>query len=198
MPATVVDRLHEQFTDLVALLDRAGEPSLRAFADDTFRKSLLLCAASHFENEITNVLTSFVEEASNSNALVTSFMRNKAIGRQYFALFNWEETNANQFFSYFGPKFREYMKARAKAEPQLDESIRAFLEIGRERNRLVHQNYGMFTLEKTADELYQRYQQARGFVEAFPLALRALVENKMPQAREAGSPTPTRAEVGER
>ena len=42
------------------------------------------------------------------------------------------------------------MKARVKAEAQLDESIRAFLEIGRERNRLVHQNYGMFTLEKTA------------------------------------------------
>ena len=190
MPTTVVDHLHEQFTDLVGLLDGAGGPSLRAFADDMFRKSLLLCAASHFEAELTSVLTSFVEEASNSNVLITSFMRNKAIGRQYLSLFSWDETNANQFFSYFGPKFRDYMKARVKAEAQLDESIRAFLEIGRERNRLVHQNYGMFTLEKTADELYQRYCQAREFVELFPLALRAFLEDQLPQAPEGGPPKP--------
>src|ERR1017187_581964 len=186
MSTTVVDRLHEQFTDLVKLLDGAGEPSLRAFADDSFRKSLLLCAASHFENELTSVLTSFVEAASNSNVLITSFMRNEAIGRQYFTLFNWDENNANQFFSYFGSEFRNYMKSRVKADAQLDESIRAFLEIGRERNRLVHQNYGIFTLEKTADELYQRYLQARKFVELFPRALKEFLAQEAGQAPAAG------------
>jgi RiboL-PSP-HEPN len=188
MPATVVDRLHEQFTELVGMLDKAAEPSLRAFADDSFRKSLLLCAASHFETEVTSALTSFVEEASNSNVLISAFMRNKAIGRQYFTLFSWDGTNANQFFGYFGPEFTNYMKARVKAEPQLDESIRAFLEIGRERNRLVHQNYGMFTLEKTADELYQRYQQERKFIELFPLALKEFLERELPQTASGGSP----------
>ena len=38
---------------------------------------------------------------------------------------------------------------RKKAVERQSSAIEAFLEIGRERNRLVHQNFGTFTLEKT-------------------------------------------------
>jgi RiboL-PSP-HEPN len=165
MTKTSVDRLHEDFSILMKMLDRAGEISLITLADDSFRKSLLLSAASQFEHELTETLASFVDEASNANVLITSFLKNKAISRQYHTLFNWDENNANQFFGFFGAGFRDYMKRLVKTDPELDESIRAFLEIGRERNRLVHQNYAAFTLEKTADEIYGRYLQARHFID---------------------------------
>jgi hypothetical protein len=190
MPATVVDTLHAQFSDLVQLLDQGGEISLRALADDSFRKSLLLCAASYFEHELTMSLIAFVEEASNSNLLITSFLRNKAISRQYHTWFKWEDNNANQFFGLFGSDFRDYMKALVKTEVDLDESIRAFLEIGRERNRLVHQDYGTFTLEKTANEIYQRYGQAQRFVDRFPLVLREFLGHQAGPAPADGPVEP--------
>jgi hypothetical protein len=51
-------------------------------------------------------------------------------------------------------------------------SVRAFLELGNERNRLVHQNYATFPMEKTLDEIYALYQNAVMFVDALPSALR--------------------------
>ena len=51
-------------------------------------------------------------------------------------------------------------------------AIEAFLEIGRERNRLVHQNFGTFTLEKTSKEIYDTYRSAVEFVEWVPRELR--------------------------
>jgi len=52
------------------------------------------------------------------------------------------------------------------------DSARAFLEIGRERNRLVHQNFAAFTLEKSSNELYELYRKAYHFVCRFPEELR--------------------------
>ena len=64
------------------------------------------------------------------------------------------------------------MITAVKTDDQLDISVKAFLEIGRERNRLVHQDYGTFTLEKTADEIYKLYQAALTFVEVLPARFR--------------------------
>ena len=44
-PITIVDRLYQNYTDLIAALDNAGEVSRRTFADENFRKSLLLAVA---------------------------------------------------------------------------------------------------------------------------------------------------------
>lgn len=57
-------------------------------------------------------------------------------------------------------------------DPELRANIGAFMEIGRDRNRLVHQDYGSFTLEKTAEEIYSAYLQAHQFVEMVPDCLR--------------------------
>jgi RiboL-PSP-HEPN len=95
--STVVDRLHGEFSGLIAALDKAGEVSLRSTADDNLRKALLLAAASYFEHRMTDAVLSFVFETSNGHALTTSFVRNKAVSRQYHTWFNWEAKNANNF-----------------------------------------------------------------------------------------------------
>lgn len=172
MPPTVVDRLHENFAGLLAVLDKAGEVSLRAVADENFRKSLLLAAASYFERRLTETVLSFVEEATNHNVLVAALVRNKAVSRQYHTWFQWDKNNANSFFGLFGNDFRDFMKQRVKDDDRLDDSVRAFLELGRERNRLVHEDFGAFTLEKTTEEIHALYGRALHFVEAVPGALR--------------------------
>ncbi len=173
MPGTVVDVLHEDFSALLSVLDEADEVSLRAVADDNFRKSLLLAAASYFERRMTDAVLAFVEDAANRNRLVTALVRNKAVSRQYHTWFQWEASNANSFFGLFGSSFRDFMKSRIGEDDDLDDAVRAFLEIGRERNRLVHQDFGAFPLEKTTAEIHALYRRALRFVEAVPGALRA-------------------------
>jgi hypothetical protein len=63
------------------------------------------------------------------------------------------------------------MEKASNDDDKLARGIQAFLEIGRERNRLVHQNFGTFTLEKTTDEIYQLYESAIYFVEVLPKKL---------------------------
>lgn len=172
MAATVVDELHESFVGLLSVLDEAGEVSLRAVADKNLRKSLLLAAASYFERRMTETVMSFVEDATNRNMLIAALVRNKAVSRQYHTWFRWDGTNANSFFGLFGSDFRDFMKERIREDDDLDDSVRAFLELGRERNRLVHQDFGTFPLEKTTKEIHALYTRAMRFVDAVPDALR--------------------------
>ena len=44
-------------------------------------------------------------------------------------------------------------------------TIKAFLELGDGRNRLAHQNFAAFAMEKTADEIFSLYQDAMPFID---------------------------------
>lgn len=169
---TGVDRLYKEFKDLVVYLEKDNEISLKNTVDENFRKALLLAAASYFESRITDDIVRFVDETSNKNKVLLSFVQNKAISRQYHTYFNWKETNANTFFGLFGEVFSNFLKKEVKDNDQLNSSIKAFPEIGRERNRLVHQDFGTFSLEKTSDEIYELYKKALMFVDSFPEKLR--------------------------
>ena len=60
------------------------------------------------------------------------------------------------------------MVARVRESSDMQAAVRAFLELGNERNRLVHQNYATFAMEKTLDEVYELYRRSIAFVEALP------------------------------
>ena len=176
MKRTIVDRLYNQFGEIV---DQMGdtEITLRLTAEENFRKGLLLASASYFENRITETLLGMVSNATNNNLTVDEFFRNKAISRQYHTYFQWESSNANSFFGLFGEGFKLHMKEKTRNSAELSNSIKAFLEVGLERNRLVHQNYATFTLEKDTDEIYALYTSARFFVEEFPALVQQYNEN---------------------
>ena len=169
---TPVDRLYEEATALVAALQQGPELSLQVIASDHFRKALLLAAASYFEHKIIDCILDVVRQRANGSKLVESFVRNRAIARQYHTWFGWDEKNANQFFGLFGDDFRARMGIRVKDSGDLQSSIRAFLEVGNERNKLVHQDYATFPMEKTLEEIYRLYQRALPFIECLPNALR--------------------------
>jgi hypothetical protein len=82
----------------------------------------------------------------------------------------------------------EYDK-RVKESDRLRSSVQAFLEVGNERNKLVHQDFATFSMEKTLDEIYGLYQNALVFVDFLPLALResdALPVAQGDPSRESG------------
>jgi len=172
--ATAVDRLYQEFRNVVAFLDEKGELSYRITAEDNFRKALLIAAASYFEHRLCSHIVSFVDEVSNNNELVIQFVKNKAIERQYHTFFSWDDSspNANQFFGLFGESFKVFMKEQIRKSEPFRDAIEAFIELGRDRNRLVHQDFGTFALDKTAEEIYQLYKIAIPFVEDLPGKLR--------------------------
>lgn len=169
---SAVDRLYREAAAVIQALGGESELSLRVSAADNLRKSLLLAAASHYEQRITSAVTDFVREASGGSCIVEQFVRNKAIARQYHTWFKWDDNNANHFFGLFGHEFRALMVSRVKEREDLQLSVRSFLELGNERNRLVHGDYATFTLEKTMEEIYSLYIQGLLFVSDLPDALR--------------------------
>jgi hypothetical protein len=168
---TPVDRLYEESSAAIAVLG-GNEPSLAIAAADNFRKALVLAAASYFEHRVSACVLDFVHERTSGNSLVVGFVKNKAIARQYHTWFNWDESNANHFFGLFGSSFKQMMSERVKASDDLRASVRAFLEVGNERNKLVHQDFASFSLEKTIDEIYALYRQSLLFVDGLAIHLR--------------------------
>ena len=96
--------------------------------------------------------------------VVMEFVRNKAVERQFHTYFQWNERNTNSFFGLFGEGFKSYMIRRVKEDEDYEQAMRAFLELGNDRNRLIHQNFGTFTLEKTSEEIFAHYKKAYLFV----------------------------------
>jgi hypothetical protein len=172
MPSPIIERLYNDNKLLITKLLADGEISLVANTDDILRKTLLMSAASYFEDTICKAIVDYVSEITDNDSAVISLVKVKAIERQYHTYFNWDASNANSFFGHFGEKYKLYAKEFVEKDPDLKESIRAFLELGSLRNQLVHQNYSIFPLEKTADEIYHLYTIAIRFVEFIPKSLR--------------------------
>ncbi len=186
MSASVVDRVHKEFAELLQVLDKMKEVSLHNTVDDNCRKLLLMAAASYFERRMTDTILNFSAEITTKDHVLTCLVKKKVVNRQYHSWFDWNVRNANRFFSLFGASFQQSMKEIVNGDNDLDSSIRAFMEIGRERNRLVHQDFGSFLLEKTSGEIYTLYRTALRFVEWFPDAIRDFCREQQGTILEAG------------
>lgn len=131
-------------------------------------KQMAISAASFFEVELCNKIERFVHETSGGNEEIKCFLRTKAIKRQFHTWFDWDQKNANQFFGLFGTQFKQYMKAMVEEDDSLRESIRAFLELGKDRNAIVHSDFLNYSYDKTFEEVYHLYEEAKRFVDMFP------------------------------
>lgn len=159
-----IKALYDEYTELIDFCRLNGQVSFEMYINDTYKKSLLLSAASYFECVIIKIIHDFAENKSRQNIELVSFIDNKAIKRQYHTFFNWESNNANQFWGLFGDTFKQEAKKEIQEKGLID-AERAFLSIGRERNLLVHQNYIEATINDTFEEIYEKYEKACDFVE---------------------------------
>lgn len=166
MTQTIIDQQYENGNLLVDYLKSQQQITFFNEAENNFRKTILLSSASFFEKEISDTVIQFAKSQSGDNELIISIIKQKAVSRQYHTYFDWDKaTNANKFFSLFGEDFKNKMIKKVKDNPKLDHSIKSFLEIGQERNKMVHQNFAEIVIDKTTEEIYKLYQSSLFFIE---------------------------------
>lgn len=171
MSEAAMDKLREESASLVEFLEQSEKFSLRVFADEHLSKILLLAAASHFEKCMTDAVVHLSEQCLTVDHPLVNLIKNKAVSRQYHQWFAWEGPNANKFFSLFGKRFLDYAKQSVTQDEELRRSVESFLQLGHERNRLVHGNYVTFPMEKSRDDIYRLYKDASKFVNWFQQAV---------------------------
>jgi hypothetical protein len=166
----IVESLCKSSEELDELLLVQQEISLRVYADSNIRKAILLASASFFEKEISDLVMDYARSCTQDGRL-HFLVQKKVVSRQYHTYFNWDGNNCNSFFALFGDDFKLRFSAMVKEDEELEKATKSFLEIGRERNRMVHQNFGSFSLEKTSKEIQQLHICAKLFVEKLRLEL---------------------------
>ncbi len=173
-----IEELWNDHASLVNYLQASRQIQLLSRVQDSFRKTLLIAAASYFEVQLTQTIVDLYGEADQGAGILSAFVRRKAIGNSFSSLFNWDSPNANSFYKLFGTDFADIMKIRVREDQGLSESVKAFLEIGHLRNQLVHRNYADFQLDKTLEEIYEDYQVASKFLNTFPIVVRECIAAK--------------------
>ena len=167
-----IEELWHDHASLVDYLQANRQLQLLSRVHDSFRKTLIVAVASYFEVQMTEIIVDLYDKADQGTGVLSEFVKRRAIGRSFSSLFAWESPNANHFYKCFGPEFAASMKRKVDEDKDLEESVKAFLEIGHLRNELVHKNYADFQLDKTLEEIYERYQLANNFLTTFPAVVR--------------------------
>lgn len=170
---TEVKTFYERQSGLIEHLLAAKELSLAQDAEQMLQKNLPLAAASFLEERVCALLLAFVDARTGNCVELRSLVEVKAVKRQYHSLFEWEQTNGfNKFLSLFGPAFKSSVANEIAADPDLARSAKDFIEIGALRNRIVHQNYATFVVDKSAAEIYKLFEGAIRFVSFLDTKLR--------------------------
>ena len=168
-----IERLCEEHDELIKHLLETGKITWKSRADDQFAKTLLLAVASRFEARLTACVVETFESATGGSEALVSFVQKQAVERRYHTWFSWRDAkNANSFFRSFREEFKNAMEAKVKNDPDLDDAVKAFLELGRLRNELVHEDYATFSMQKTPGDVLERYRAAARFVDWFADDLR--------------------------
>lgn len=162
----------EDHRQLVEYLESVADVSLQNSVNNSFRKTLVISAASYYESQITEVLVGLYRDADGRLSPLSEFVKNEAIGRRYSQLFAWTDGNANRFFRSFGGNFRAYMTQRVNKDSELKESIEAFLTLGDLRNQIVHGNFAVFVMDKSVEDIIDLFEKAKKFVEGLDSEIR--------------------------
>jgi hypothetical protein len=176
---TPIDSLYNDFKSLSIFLEERKEPSFELLVNNNSKKIILLAAASFFEFRFIDDLVSLLQEKSDKKKVIVTFVKNKALNRQFHTLFQWDQKNgANNFFGLFGDDFKKHIQMKIHQDEELEKSVQAFLNLGSERNRMVHENFGSFYLEKSDEEIYSLYKESMYFITQFPKILKEYMENE--------------------
>ncbi len=160
---SILQRQVEESGELRTFLIEHSQISLLNAAEDNARKTLVLSAASLFEDRITKALLAYVEKVSAADACVISLVRNKAVKRQYHTFFEWDKRKLGAFPTLLGETLGGAIKEAIRTSPQ-KENAEAFLEIGAKRNSLVHENFADYSLDITGEEIRVLCEKADQFV----------------------------------
>lgn len=68
------------------------------------------------------------------------------------------------FWSLFGEEAKKRVRMEIDSNPMLKEAEENFISLGRERNRMVHENFVNFSSNYTKEEIYKMYKSANNFI----------------------------------
>lgn len=157
--ASPIQKFIEEYQGLYDFLMSQGKVSESIEVNNHYRKILLLSCASFYETQITNLIQDFIKIHSTDNR-VFEFLNNKAIQRQYHTYFNWKENNINTFLGLFGVEFKTKISSEIKNSDKLQQYVRSFIAIDNERNKMVHEYFLEYQLDKTFDEIVDLHNNA--------------------------------------
>lgn len=164
MESERIERQYQDSQELYEYLIGKGEITFATYINNVYKKVLVLSAASFFESVISKQISEYATKASGSDKRIVTLIENKVIERQYHTLFNWDAKNTNAFWSLFG----ETTKAKVREQINSDEKLRTsevdFVELGKQRNLLVHENFAEYDVNITVEEIYKKYKSACDFI----------------------------------
>lgn len=161
---TPINGFVEDYHELKRYLLENGQISLENNVENHLKKVMLLSCASYYETQIQEIIKSFVQKNSTDDK-VSNFVLKKAISRQYHTYFTWDGNNINSFLGLFGEEFKKEVSATISKDEALKEQMKAFLQLGDERNKMVHENFLVYNLEKTFDEIISLNDKAENFLD---------------------------------
>ena len=88
MYSAKIKSLYDEYGELIEFCRSNGQISFELYINDTYKKALLLSAASYFEAVITRAIHDFVNGKTRNNPEIVAFVDNKAVKRQYHTFFN--------------------------------------------------------------------------------------------------------------
>lgn len=166
-----VERIFNELSAVRDLLRAQGTASDVVAFEELGAKTLLLCAASYFERSICSSLLEIASE-TGSVSIFCTFIEKQALERKFHSMFDWERSNANKFFSLFGPEFSGWIRQQVSNNADIDPSVREFMFVNNQRNILVHGNFAASSAGVTFTEAWEKYKTALRFVEWLPTKLR--------------------------
>ena len=167
MNGNYIDAIHEAYNTqrrIIDLLSAHNEPSLAAEHAAIASKMLLLASASYFEHQIGSLIGEFTARVSRLDKRLISLIKSRVIERQYHSYFQWNANNINSFLAMFGPDFKAECGAEIEASDDVAAAVKAFIEIGRIRNGIVHSNLLAAALDITVDEVIIKHDAAMGVI----------------------------------
>ncbi|MCD8189331.1 MAG: hypothetical protein LUD78_03785 [Clostridiales bacterium] len=159
-----IEQQYRDSKDLCNYLMGKGEISFATYIDNTYKKILVLSAASFFESTISKLISEYANKVSGTDKRIVSLIEQKVVERQYHTLFDWNANNTNAFFKLFGDETKNKVRSQINADDQLKRAEKDFIELGRQRNLLVHKNFAEYDVNITVDEIYSKYKSACNFI----------------------------------
>lgn len=161
-----IERIYTELNQLKIYLLKHNNDFHYNTVTDHDRKILLLAIASFFERKVSTRLLEYIDYKTNNNSLIANLIQRKVLDRKYHTLFEWKEKNINSFLAIFGKDFKFSIENKIKDMPELNIGMKAFLQLGRLRNDLVHEDFATNKVgDKTMSEVYELFKIADQFID---------------------------------
>lgn len=162
--SNVINDFIKEYEELHSYLVSQKQVSYASDLDRHYKKILIFSCASYFEYLISDSIKRLSMVAPKE---LQEFIYKKAINRQYHTYFAWNESSVssiNPFLSLWGNDFKVRTSKKIKEDKDLSQGAIDFIEIGRERNIMAHENFMEYETQKTFDEVEKLFVSAEKFV----------------------------------